>query len=50
MTREEAIEIIKEKLYIADAVNFDTYAWALREKDKEALRMALEALEKEDRI
>ena len=48
MTKQEAIEIIKEKLHIADAINFDTYAWALREKDKEALRMALEALEKEE--
>lgn len=46
MTKQTAIDIIEEQLFIADMLDWDTHTWALREKDKEALRMALEALEK----
>ena len=45
MTREEAIEIIKSECYVFTPLNFDRST-----RINTALDMAIEALEKQDRI
>ena len=45
MTREEAIEIIKSECYVFNSLDFDKST-----KINTALDMAIEALEKQDRI
>lgn len=44
MTTEEAIVIIEWALSLAETIYWDKYSWALGEKEKEALRIALKVL------
>lgn len=44
MTKDEAIIIIKWALSFAESAYEDKYSWALGEKEKEALHLALKAL------